>query len=438
MKSYLTSILTFLIFSMSNYVTVPKIMAESVKPTWELTSETLGSAPSTGKVEFTEGSVILDGTNSFSVPAMVLGAQNDYTIEFELKRPSGATQGRDDLVIFSNMSREKNAGMEFKYCAPPYNAALLFINGFKTVEYRNFLSEKFDKVTLVAKDKKLTLFRNGLVLAMTDVVHPSDSPIVFGGTSKEKTTPYTLRNVRIYDTALFPTGSEQQIGGMMRFCSGDQYTMLRVEIEDPALPRILVIGDSISMGYREFITRHFKGRAYVDYWTGGGWIDPNAVRGANSAMKRAWNGILSNGPYDVITWNAMTLHMWNPDMPERSPDDTYVANMTEVVEHIRATAPETKFIWVRCTPFTTPVEGGPSVVNMEKSRRLIKRNAETDEIMRAHGIPEVDLYDLAEKNLDKASKDGVHWEQSASRLMAEEIIKEIEKVLPEKNQPRFP
>jgi len=39
-----------------------------------------------------------------------------------------------------------------------------------------------------------------------------------------------------------------------------------------------------------------------------------------------------------------------------------------------------------------------------------------------------------EKNLDKASKDGVHWGADASRLMADEIIKEIEKSLPEKHK----
>jgi len=430
MKFPLQSLPTILSLCMMNIGTSPKVLAQDVKPVWQMTKETMDTITKAGEVELRDGSVFLDGTNSFSLPAQILGAQSDYTIEFELKRSPGAAQDKDHLVIFTNMHQEKKAGMEFQYYPPSYNALVFSVNGYKSVEYRDFLSENFDKVTLAAKDKKLTLFRNGLVLAMTNEVHPSDQPMVFGQIRDEKVLPYELRNVKVYDTALFPTGSEQQAGALMRFYSGDQYTMQRAEIKDPSLPRILVIGDSISMGYREIITEHFQRRAYVDYWLGGGWIDPNSVRGENSNMKRAWNGVLSNGPYDVVSWNAMTLHMWNPEMPDRSPDETYVANMTEVVEHLKATAPKTKFIWIRSTPFTTSLEDGSVVIDLEKSQRAIKRNAETDAIMKAHGIPIVDLYGLAEKNLDKASKDGAHWELPASRLMAEEIIREIEKVLP--------
>ena len=97
--------------------------------------------------------------------------------------------------------------------------------------------------------------------------------------------------------------------------------MQRSDIKDPALPRILVIGDSISMGYRGFITKHFKGKAYVDYWVGGGWLDPDSVKDRNSKVKKSWSGVLSNGPYDVVSWNAMTLHMWN-GTPGRCLEDS--------------------------------------------------------------------------------------------------------------------
>jgi hypothetical protein len=357
----------------------------------------------------------------------VLGAQNDYTIEFEVKRAPNAKGG---LFLVSNTDEKNKTGLGLKYFPPDYNAIWLLINGNMTVEQRGFLGDAFDKVTLVIKDKRLMLFRNGLIIAVTDEVRPSVLPLTLGDIQKAPITPYELRNIRIYDSALFPTGFDAS-ADRMRHSSGDNYTMQRATIKDPGLPRILVIGDSISMGYRGFITEHFKDRAYVDYWVGGSWIDPNAVRGENSPIRRGWSGVLSNGPYDVVTWNAMGLHCWT--RPDRSPEATYVTNMTEIVEHLKKTAPATRFIWVRTTPCrTTPAEGRPTLDTPENAR-IIRFNTMTDELMARYGIPTVDLYALCETNIDTVatgSKDAVHWNGDVSRLMAAEIITFIEKALP--------
>jgi hypothetical protein len=390
----------------------------------------MAAASPKGSMEFTNGSIRLNGVNSLAVPSAALGVQSDYTIEFELKRSPDAKVSTDDLFIVSNLDDRAKAGLGFKYCPPPYNAGLVYVNGYLTIEKRNFLSDRFDKVTLVAKDGKLTLFRNGLLLAMTDAVKPSALPLTVGQVLKGPVAPYELRNLRVYNTAIFPNGREQPGNGLMRCYSGDNYMMERVEIPDPTLPRILVVGDSISMGYRATITEHFKGRAYVDYWVGGGWIDQNSVRGENSPVKRAWRGVLSNGPYDVVTWNAMTLHMWTPEKPERCPEATYPGNMAEVVQFLKQAAPNTKFIWVRCTPYTTSAEGKPSRIDSKKTERVIRFNTLTDEIMAKYGIPEVDLYGLCEQNLRHAEKDGIHWQPAASRLMGERVVEAIEKSFP--------
>ncbi|MFZ4779554.1 MAG: SGNH/GDSL hydrolase family protein, partial [Terrimicrobiaceae bacterium] len=234
------------------------------QPTWELGKNAIDPASIQGKIECADGVVTLDGQNAFAIPATALGAQNDYTIEFELKRAPDAKGG---ISVFSNTDAQNKGGIEFKYFPPAYNAIKLYINANETVEQRGFLGEKFDKVTLVVKDRKLTLFRNGLILAMTGEVKPSALPITFGCLQKDATTPYEVGHIKLYDTAIFPSGFDQN-ADRMRFYSGDQYTMQRVELKDPTLPRILVVGDSISMGYRGFITEHFKGRAYVDYWVG--------------------------------------------------------------------------------------------------------------------------------------------------------------------------
>ena len=405
----------------------PALQAQTPAPVWELGKSSIDPVLVKGKVKPVAGVIRVDGTNTFALPASVLGAQSDYTIEFEVKRPAEMKQGCG-ITLVSNTDEKSNAGFALKYFPPEYNACWLFCNGYQTYEQRGFLSDAFTKLTFVVKDKRMTLFRNGLLLALTDAVKPSSLPLVFGGSASDSRPPqpYEMRNIRIYDQPIFPTGFDRSAERMRNF-SGDQYFMQRAEIKDPALPRILVIGDSISMGYRSYIAEHFKGKAYVDYWVGGG---TDNMEGENATGKCAWKGVLSNGPYDVVTWNSMSLHSW--PKPERCPEDTYVARMMQAVEFITKIAPSTKFIWVRTTPWRTTPETGRPTLNTVENERIIRFNKMTDEIMAKAGIPEVDLYALSENKLDTVaagSKDSVHWNADISRLFAGAIIKEIEKAL---------
>ena len=424
---------------------------QEAKPIWELGKNAIDPVLIQGKLECVDGVVKLDGSNSFAIPSAVLGAQTDYTIEFELRRsPLFTTLPRMEgaLLLVSNRDATAHAGLSLIYFPPGWdcnggisNTMGIDVNGYWNGECGGLEGEAFNKYSLVVKDRSAAIYRDGLLLLMTGEVKASQMPLTIGGKGwrgellpskgegKPVPQPYELRNLKIYDYAINPPGYDP-CTDMMRNVAGEGYSMQRVDAKDSSLPRILVIGDEISRGYRRFITEHFFGRAYVDYWLGGGWGDPNSVKGESSKVKASWTGVLSNGPYDVISWNASTLYLWTPAHPERCLESNFSDNMSEIIEHIRKTSYGSRLIWVRCTPYTTPVADGPSLLNAEKSERLVKFNKITDEVMAKYGIPEVDLYSLCEKNLDKASKDGAGWGADASQLMADEIIKEIEKVLP--------
>ena len=430
------------------------------KPTWELGTSQIDPATAQGKVDVVDGVLKLDCANSFAIPVAALGSQNDYTIELEFRRPPGfknLPRMNGALRLFTNREPVAHAGLTLVYFPPAWdlnggvgNAMGMEINGYWNAECGGLDGDGFNKYSIVVKDRMPSIYRNGLLLAMTGEVKPSGQPLIIGGTgwrgagwaggdaAKPPTAepvpePYELRALRVYDQALPPTGYDRS-AEVMRNCAGDGYTMQRADIKDPTLPRILVIGDSISMGYRGFISKQFKGKAYVDYWVGGAWF-AWTIKGDDFPLLPAFSAVLANGPYDVVSWNSMTLHMWANNDNGRCLPETFPGQMTQVVEHLKKTAPNTKFIWVRCTPVTAPVEGGPSVIvadgpNKIKSERIDLFNKMTDEIMTKYGIPEVDLHALCVKNLDKASKDGVHWQASAYELMAAEISKEIEKNLP--------
>ena len=434
---------------------VSATQAQDAVPTWELGKNPIDPATMQGKIEMLDGVVKLDCMNSFAIPASVLGAQEDYTIELEFRRSANfKTLPRMEgaLRLVSNRDATAHAGLSLIYFPPEWdmnggvsNKTGIDVNAYWNGEAGGLDGEAFNKYSIVVKNKLASIYRNGLLMAMTGEVKPSQLPLTVGGMGwrgdyilkegegQPVPEPYELRSLKIYDKALSPTGFDRS-AEMMRNCSGEGYSMQRADIKDPSLPRILVIGDSISMGYRGFITKYFKDKAYVDYWVGGTWLDPNSVKGENSPVKNAWKGVLSNGPYDVISWNSMTLHMWTPKMPGRCLERNHAENMSEVIETIHAVSPPSKIVWVRCTPCTVAVDGGPNVLDVVKNERYDKFNKITDEVMVKYSIPEVDLYALCEKNLDKASKDGVHWNQDASQLMADEIIKAIEKILPEKHK----
>ncbi len=426
----------FVIIGLSILITSNALFSQNKivesKLIWELGKSPIEPGLIKGNIDVVDGTVMLDGTNSFSLPITLLEKQNDFTIEFEVKRANGVIKPEDNISLISNHDEENKAGIGIKYFSPPYNAAWLYINGFRAIEQRGFLANIFLKYTILVKDKNMMLFRNGLLLAMTDKVNPSNQPITIGEAGGVRFTPYEMRNIRIYNSAQFPTGFDHSVERMATF-SGDQYAMQRVAIKDDKLPRILIVGNSISMGYRDFITEHFKGKAYVDYWLGGSWMDPNSVKGENSVVKRAWRGVLGNGPYDVVTWNAMTLHMWWP--PQRCPEESLAPNMTEVTSFLKEIAPKTKFIWVRGTPFRENKSDGTVTLDNPRNNIIVKYNKIVDGVMKREGIPEVDLYQIAENQLhtvSKGSSDFVHWKPEVYQIMAQEIIKEIEKYIKEK------
>ncbi len=399
------------------------VQAAEPVPVWELNQDGLASATIQGEVNLADGAITLDGTNALSLPAGILGAQNDYTIEFAVTRPEKTTSGHK-LTLVSNTDETGKAGLKLLYHPPGYNCGWLYTNGSMTVEYRGFLSGKAQTITIVAKDKQLMMFRNGLLLASTGEVAPSPLPLTFGAIEAKPTQPYTLRNIKVYTSAILPDNFDEK-AERMRSYGGDQYFMQRVELKDPTLPRVLIIGDSISGGYRPFVSKALKGKANVDYWM----IGYKYMGGSNSPMERALTGVLSNGPYDVVTFN-FGLHYWGRQ--DRSPEDKHFGWMDHIVKHMKATSPKTHFVWIRTTPWRTTPDTGSPTLETEQNERIIRFNTKTDELMKANGVAIVDLYSIAAKQLHtvrKGSKDSVHWSREVSSLFADEILKEIERCL---------
>ena len=184
--------------------------------------------------------------------------------------------------------------------------------------------------------------------------------------------------------------------------------------DTPGLPRVLIIGDSISIHYTHFVRQFLEGKANVHRIpTNGGPTD----RGLQHLD--TW---LGNGNWQVIYFN-WGLHdskydKWDRKTGKRySTPEAYAQNLGELVVRLKATG--ARLIWAT----TTPVPEGARTHDVGDSARF---NAAAAPIMEKHGIAVSDLYSLVKPDLAAHIKPAnIHFTHGGSRLLARKAAEDI-------------
>jgi len=187
-------------------------------------------------------------------------------------------------------------------------------------------------------------------------------------------------------------------------------------IQDVAgLPRVLLIGDSISMGYTLPVRELLKGKANVHRIpTNGG----PTLRGLES-LKR-W---LGDGKWDVIHFN-WGLHDLRLDDAGKYqvPLDEYAKNLKELVKQLKATG--AKLVWCSTTP--VPEKCTPP----RKNADVIAYNAAAKKIMDDNGIALDDLYAFALPKIKELQlPDNVHFGPEGSAELAKAVVASLQPAL---------
>ena len=193
--------------------------------------------------------------------------------------------------------------------------------------------------------------------------------------------------------------------------------LVKAEVKDPKLPKVLLIGDSIMGGYWFDATKQLEGKATVDTWG-------NPYNQANNSWHTELKGVLtSNGPYAVIHFNV-GLHGWRKgDIPEGQ----YETLTSKCVETIRQYAPGATILWARTTPIVTT--NRPFALDPVANAVIVSHNAMAASVMQKYGIPVVDLYTVMLPHLEWSHGDRVHWEGNAYHLMGNAVARAIEAAL---------
>ncbi len=194
--------------------------------------------------------------------------------------------------------------------------------------------------------------------------------------------------------------------------------------DTPGLPRVLLLGDSISMGYTLPVRALLAGKANVHR-------PPencgDTKRGATSLDK--W---LGSGKWDVIHLNfgLHDLKYLNAAGQLAAPDQgkqvhtlaEYEANLRTIVARLQQTG--AKLIYAT----TTPVPAGTTGRVADDA---VRYNAVAVRVMKEHGVAINDLHAFVVPRIAELQRPAnVHFSDSGSARLAEVVVAEISRLLP--------
>lgn len=196
----------------------------------------------------------------------------------------------------------------------------------------------------------------------------------------------------------------------------------RKVVDDPALPRVLLIGDSISIGYTVPVQDGLKGVANVHRIPVNG---GPTTRGVASIDE--W---LGDGDWDVIHFNFGLHDLKYVDSKGKNtavekgvrqvaPAD-YRKNLTEIVGKLQATG--AALIWRPTTP--VPAESASRVAAAEG-----EYNAIAADVIRGKNIAVNDLNGIIASNPEYQKPANVHFTTEGSAAMAESVVASIQTAL---------
>ncbi len=183
--------------------------------------------------------------------------------------------------------------------------------------------------------------------------------------------------------------------------------------DTPGLPRVLLLGDSISIGYTLDVRAALAGVANVHR--------PATNCSSTShglAHLEAWLGA---GKWDVVHFN-FGIHdaKLPPEGVRHAPLDAYERNLRDLVRRLRATGAKLVFAT------STPIPNGGVLAPDRRFADITSYNAVAAKVMRESGIAVNDLHAaIAPKFAQLARAGDLHYTAEGSALLAQHVAASI-------------
>ena len=187
------------------------------------------------------------------------------------------------------------------------------------------------------------------------------------------------------------------------------------------LPKVLLIGDSISGGYSKGVKSLLEGRA--------------AVTGPISNAETTINGVarldewLGDTKWDLIhfNWGLWDMYGWQYAKQDNSPAK-YEERLESLVGRLKKTG--AKLIWATTTPACREAE----TTMLKRFKTELKISPETEQeyqqaalrVMKKHGVQVNDLYALIKPQQEKVQgADNVHFSGAGYGMLAKQVAETI-------------
>lgn len=182
---------------------------------------------------------------------------------------------------------------------------------------------------------------------------------------------------------------------------------------DRALPRVLLIGDSITRGYGKQVEAGLKDKAYVARLaTSKSLGDP--------ALLDQVALVLREHSFDVIHFN-------NGMHGDGYSEETYAAALPELLATLKKHAPRARLIFGT----TTDVRERGNLERVHaKTDRMIRRNQLIAAFAKRENIAVNDLFEVVRDHPEMHAADGVHMTEKGYEALAAQVVREVGKLLP--------
>jgi lysophospholipase L1-like esterase len=189
---------------------------------------------------------------------------------------------------------------------------------------------------------------------------------------------------------------------------------------EPARPRLHVVGDSISIHYGPYLEAFLAPWAEYSRKTGPrGETDETAANGGDSAQVLAYlRGLDPGAAFDWLLLNCglHDLRRAPGRGPAQVPLDAYRANLQASLDLLQARG--WRPLWARTTPVVEALHNRGQVEFERYAADVAAYNAAADELMRARGVPVLDLFTFTQTLGEAAYCDHVHFSPAARAQQA--------------------
>ncbi|MBT3287498.1 MAG: SGNH/GDSL hydrolase family protein [Victivallales bacterium] len=394
-------------------------------PVWDLAKDEISAVLQSGKIELADGKIELKNGAAFAVPASAFPDQKNFTVQVVASLSEFVNH-----TVFTPMNKQREAddGFSFymNYRDNPYWARQI-----STVVNKVYMSSmgingqrgpKLNKpytFTVAVRDGFATFYIDDRPYKKCYMeLIPNDKPMWIGRNvnPKNKSMAAVIHGVKVYGPDhKYVSKKEPKTEFPRGVVAGKGWALDIPKIEHPDWPKILIYGDSISMGYT-LPTRTLRtGKANVHR-------PPTNCGNMTNGLRNveAW---LADGRWDVIHFNFGIHDIKCPkrDGVNQTKIDKYEENLRTLVARLKETG--ATLVWCSTTQSPKAVCGAPG-------RDFVAYNAIAKKVMGENKVQINDLYAFSLPRLkDIQIPVNSHFHAEGSKVLASQVAKAVQAAL---------